>query len=79
MVATPEELALSLSQAEQRCFPVTSMPVCSGGELLATAKAADADLRQMQASAAAYLDAAYRPIKRSSKPPHNASEQPSFR
>jgi hypothetical protein len=31
-----------------------------GGELLDTAKAADADLRQMQASAAAYLDSGYR-------------------
>lgn len=31
-----------------------------GGELLETAKASDADLRQMQAAAAGYLDAGYR-------------------
>lgn len=31
-----------------------------GGELLETAKAAEADLRQMQASAATYLDVGYR-------------------
>lgn len=31
-----------------------------GGELLQTAKATSADLRQMQASAATYLDASYR-------------------
>jgi hypothetical protein len=44
-----------------------------GGELLETAKASGADLRQMQATAASYLDDGYRHNRSSSKPQRAAS------